>query len=840
MLDALLWNLELTAALAVVLTVLGRVSWLAARPALRHWLWLMLLVKLVTPPVVALPLLSAVASGGGNGPSIEIPVDAPAGHSDPITTTLAQATLATATATSPQCAPAAAIAAAGLPGSETLATGLLAVWLLGTCVILVLYGASAMKLSRWLRRAAVDDPALAQACAEVAARLGVRRGVRCCAVEARTSPLVLGWLRPLVLVPRQFLDQLGPRQLRGVVAHELAHLVRRDHWANLFVFIVKSLLWWNPVVWWAERQLHAAAELCCDAIAIDRGGADRRSYARTLLAAIDFIQSGSAVPRPLAAAMGSRATILRRFEMIGQARLSYRLSRGTFLLLAALIVPLVCMPVHGQDPGAAPAAKPATTADAATDSGAPADPQPPAAKPATPDSKPAKAAPKEIVLHGRPHGTCSIAGKVIDKATGKPVPGARMYLFYLPTYSAIFVNADDNGDFLFKDIPTGPYSLQTSDTPGYQNEEYNPEGKVGPFPHFSLSEGEQRDGIVIEVARACSVSGRVFDENGKVPADAKTLTVLAWFKEGDGKTYENKQARVDPRDGSYKIDGLGDKPVYVMAINWRETDKGNAFPPTYYPGTFSRSEAKQVTFDKGPSVENVNITRPPKGGLTIAGTVHDESGKPIPEAFVVVHRRDMLFDLLAAYTDAQGRYEIQGLGDGEFLAHVDATPRGYVRTSAPIDLDGRTPVTPCDFTLTPGVTISGRFVDQDGKPWQIAQSYGYAHVVGKPEENGGSITSFTLTGFANKYAPHTVRDASGNSFLTGEGPYFGGQMLFPTESTFVIQGVMPGHTTLSFAPQKEGQKVAEIRCNGRNVLDSGIDTRPGQEIKDVTIVIQTP
>ena len=66
--------------------------------------------------------------------------------------------------------------------------------------------------------------------------------------------------------------------------------------------------------------------------------------------------------------------------------------------------------------------------------------------------------------------------------------------------------------------------------------------------------------------------------------------------------------------------------------------------------------------------------------------MRDAAGKPVPEAFVVVHRRDMLFDFVTAYTDAQGHYQIQGLGDGEFLVHVDAVHRGLVRTRTPIDL----------------------------------------------------------------------------------------------------------------------------------------------------------
>ena len=242
------------------------------------------------------------------------------------------------------------------------------------------------------------------------------------------------------------------------------------------------------------------------------------------------------------------------------------------------------------------------------------------------------------------------------------------------------------------------------------------------------------------------------DENGELPEDAKTLRVLACFKKDDGERYKIQQARVNSADCTFVIDGLSDKPAYVMALNWRAAAQGHAQPPIYYPSTFSRNEAKLITFDETPSVENVNITRRKAGGLVLAGRVCDEAGEPIPEAFVVVHRRDMFFDFVTAYSDAEGGYQIQGLGDGEFLVHVNATPRGFVRTCTAIDLDGRTQKTRCDFTLTQGVSISGKLVDKEGNDWEIAKSYGMAHVASESPRPSGS---FTLSGFGNKHSPQT-------------------------------------------------------------------------------------
>lgn len=439
----------------------------------------------------------------------------------------------------------------------------------------------------------------------------------------------------------------------------------------------------------------------------------------------------------------------------------------------------------------------------------------------------------ERVMGERPSGNCSISGKVISAETGEPVDHATMYLHYSDTHGSIFIEVASDGSFIFEDIPTGPFSLRSTHTAGYQDVVYNPDGTSGSYPQFSLEEGEHRSGIILEAGRACRISGRVLDENGQIPENINTLHILAWFEKDDGQGYESEQARLNREDGSYLIDGLSGKPVYVMAINWRAAKEGNAYPPIYYPGTFFRNEAEFVTFGRQWDVKNIDIQLQRIGGLVLEGIVVDEAGEPVPEAFVVVHRRDMLFDFVTAYTDEQGNYEIQGLGDGEFLVHVDAVHRGFVRTRIPVDIVRINQRTQLDFVLRPGITISGRFADEEGNDWQIGQSYGYANI----EDQQGLTSSFSLTDFRNKYRPKDVRRGSGGSFSRGEGDYDDGQMIFLTESTFVIQGTMPGHTMLSFYPKKEGCDVVEILYNGQDIMETGIETMPGQEIKDVIVVI---
>ena len=446
---------------------------------------------------------------------------------------------------------------------------------------------------------------------------------------------------------------------------------------------------------------------------------------------------------------------------------------------------------------------------------------------------------KEIIRSsvGRPGGSCSLSGKVVSAETGEPVGHARVYMFYLGTHAPIFINVASDGSFVFKDIPTGPFSLRTTNTAGYQDADYNPEGKLGRLPQFSLEDGEQRSGVILEAAPAFRISGKVLDENGNLPANIDGFLVKAWAKKKDNNGYETagRHVPVNRADGSWSIDGLDGRAVYVMAINWRAARQGNAYPPIYYPGTFSRNEAKLITFDKERDVKNIDFRLQKGGGIVLDGIVTDETGKPVPEAFVVVHRRDMLFDFATAYTDEKGHYEIQGLGEGEFLVHADAVHRGLVRTRVPIDIDGASQKTQLDLKLKHGVTISGKFVDVDGNEWQIAQSHGSANI----KDRQGPSSSFSLTDFRNKYRPKNASRGSGGEFYSGEGDYEGGSMIFPTKSTFILQGLIPGQTLITFMPKKEGQKVLKILYNGQNIMNSGLKTEPGQELKGVTIVIKT-
>ena len=112
-------------------------------------------------------------------------------------------------------------------------------------------------------------------------RLGVERAVRLMHSALVQAPTVIGWLRPVVLIPASCLTGLSTMQIEAVLAHELAHIRRHDYLVSVLQSVIETLLFYHPAVWWVSKQVRRERECCCDEMAVAVGG-DRLAYARAL------------------------------------------------------------------------------------------------------------------------------------------------------------------------------------------------------------------------------------------------------------------------------------------------------------------------------------------------------------------------------------------------------------------------------------------------------------------------------------------------------------------------------------------------------------------------------
>jgi len=111
--------------------------------------------------------------------------------------------------------------------------------------------------------------------------MGVRKAVRLYESALAQTPAVIGWIRPVILVPAGALINLSAPELEAVLAHELAHVRRFDYVANLLQTVIETLLFFHPAVWWVGKSIRAEREHCCDDMAV-RACGDRLVYARAL------------------------------------------------------------------------------------------------------------------------------------------------------------------------------------------------------------------------------------------------------------------------------------------------------------------------------------------------------------------------------------------------------------------------------------------------------------------------------------------------------------------------------------------------------------------------------
>lgn len=165
---------------------------------------------------------------------------------------------------------------------EALLPWMVALWLVGVGVQTRRL-MNALASVKGLRHRAITElePALRQRAAELARRFGLARGVRVVTSTLVQVPTVLGWMRPIVLLPPAVLTGLSPQQLDLILAHEFAHIRRNDYLVNLIQVLVETLMFFHPAVHAVSARLREEREACCDDRVVETLG-QPLTYARAL------------------------------------------------------------------------------------------------------------------------------------------------------------------------------------------------------------------------------------------------------------------------------------------------------------------------------------------------------------------------------------------------------------------------------------------------------------------------------------------------------------------------------------------------------------------------------
>jgi beta-lactamase regulating signal transducer with metallopeptidase domain len=310
------------------------------RPAVRYVLWLVVLVKLLLPPSLALP----TGAGWWLRPAKALPVSPR--HSSVVVTygasdlpALPSAALPTFVAPSrPRLSP----LGWAFVGTVTVSLGLLA-WLIARWRRVALNACHAAPAPASLSDLSADWP---------------RQRVPLRLTDQAQSPAVCGLFRPVILLPRSLAERLPPAQLRAVLLHELVHLRRGDVWVNCAQALLQIVYWWHPLLWLANARIRRVREEAVDDAVMLALKEDAETYAPTLLEVAKL-----ALHRPLASLglvgiLESRSSLHQRIERLIDFRPPHKAgltlaSALAVLGFAALAVPMGEAPARNEVPQSA-------------------------------------------------------------------------------------------------------------------------------------------------------------------------------------------------------------------------------------------------------------------------------------------------------------------------------------------------------------------------------------------------------------------------------------------------------------------------------------------------------
>ena len=425
---------------AAVATLIALAAWCVnqrvQRPALTHALCLLVLLKLLTPPLVRLPAIPAWL-----------------GHA---TTAFTAQSTDRLGAAAYEGVPVLPFQHSAEPASADLATAVRAinwsgvgqisvlVWIAGSIGWFVAQLLGALRLRAALKCATPAPDEVCELADQVARQLGLRRTPQLRVLIGINAPMLYGLgPRACIVLPSAVLQRLGTDAQTAILAHELGHFARRDHWVRMVELLATGLYWWHPAVWWTRRTLEAAEEQCCDALAVQHTARDAREYGLAILDVVDL----AAKPHHRASLAwlhggGDDPVLLKRMRVLANGGCAAAVSPHVrFIVAAAAVICLFCQPrwIDGKAPASDRLARATTPAESSVA------PPPAWATAVSPDSR--------RLISVRPGYACEL----VDRSTGRvtSLAGHRISCVAFAPDSSSYVTGEIDGVVRLWDAASG-------------------------------------------------------------------------------------------------------------------------------------------------------------------------------------------------------------------------------------------------------------------------------------------------------------------------------------------------------------------------------------------------
>jgi len=330
-----------------------------------YWLWVLLLIRLVTPwaPKTKLSVfnfiphsfeLQRIELALHSGKRIRPAVASAVGQKEkpsPVNSTIADtnvAKLVTPLEPTPQAearqkpAPTKTVAVRQQKWSRTVfvrfCSTLPFVWLIGAAGLAAFILVRNFSLWRLVKRERpITDSQILELLEDCKMQMGIQTIVGVVVTDKVKGPALFGFIRPRLLLPQGLIEDLGLDDLYYVFIHELCHLKRRDVYLGWLISLLQILHWFNPLMWFAFHRMRLDREFACDALAVSTMNAEETPvYGRTILNLLERFSQVSYVPS-IAGILEDSSQIERRIKMIAKSKKTSPVQWAAAVLIFAVL-----------------------------------------------------------------------------------------------------------------------------------------------------------------------------------------------------------------------------------------------------------------------------------------------------------------------------------------------------------------------------------------------------------------------------------------------------------------------------------------------------------------------
>jgi protocatechuate 3,4-dioxygenase beta subunit len=418
-------------------------------------------------------------------------------------------------------------------------------------------------------------------------------------------------------------------------------------------------------------------------------------------------------------------------------------------------------------------------------------------------------------------GTAVIRGRVVAAATGRPLRRARISVSSpeLGQAASRTTSTDLAGNFEIKDLAPARYRVSVSRS-GYLPLEYGQRRPGEQGRPVQVADAQSVERIDFALPRMSVISGRVSDESGEPMEGVTVIASRSLYYEGQRRLVPITTATTDD-EGEFRLQKLPPASYVVSASTketWTVVNAGKetvfGYAPTYFPGMTAAGEARRIPVGLGQQVTGIDLSLIPGRAAKITGTALDSKQRPFARVSASEEIRGLNFASFrggqGSAVAADGTFTITNVTPGEYrlnASRLPGDPAGDPEVAELMIVVDGTDLENIALAGSVGGTVSGRVVvDGEGAPkWSSVRVE-----VRQPLRNQASPN--VLGAFRN----------AGSSPVKEDG-------LFLVEHVFEharFQVTLP-----------EGWMLKSVTQGGKDITDSEIPLRSGEELRDVDVTI---